>query len=40
MSTSDIQKDQQAKLHTTLWSMANDLRGSMEAYEFKLFILV
>ena len=39
MSTSDIQKDQQAKLHTTLWSMANDLRGSMEAYEFKSYIL-
>ena len=39
MSTSDIQKTQQAALHATLWSMANDLRGAMEAYEFKSYIL-
>ncbi|MGL4485108.1 MAG: type I restriction-modification system subunit M N-terminal domain-containing protein, partial [Anaerovoracaceae bacterium] len=39
MSTSDKQKQQQANLHTALWSMANDLRGSMEAYEFKSYIL-
>lgn len=39
MSTSDIQKEQQANLHKTLWDMADDLRGSMEAYEFKSYIL-
>lgn len=39
MSTSDIQKVQQAQLHSTLWDMANNLRGSMEAYEFKSYIL-
>ena len=39
MSTSDIQKNQQSRLHATLWAMANDLRGSMEAYEFKSYIL-
>ena len=39
MSTSDIQKNQQSQLHATLWAMANDLRGSMEAYEFKSYIL-
>ena len=39
MTTSDIQKSQQAELHATLWNMANDLRGSMEAYEFKSYIL-
>lgn len=39
MTTSDIQKMQQAELHATLWNMANDLRGSMEAYEFKSYIL-
>ncbi|MBR6636765.1 MAG: type I restriction-modification system subunit M N-terminal domain-containing protein, partial [Phascolarctobacterium sp.] len=39
MSTSDIQKTQQAALHATLWNMANDLRGAMEAYEFKSYIL-
>lgn len=39
MSTSDIQKNQQSRLHATLWAMANNLRGSMEAYEFKSYIL-
>lgn len=33
------QKEQQAELHAKLWSMANDLRGNMEAYEFKNYIL-
>lgn len=39
MSTSVKQKVQQAELHSSLWAMANDLRGSMEAYEFKSYIL-
>lgn len=39
MSTEEIQKIQQAELHATLWDMANDLRGTMEAYEFKSYIL-
>lgn len=39
MNTSEIQKQQQAELHSTLWDMANDLRGTMEAYEFKSYIL-
>lgn len=33
------QKEQQAELHSKLWNMANDLRGAMEAYEFKSYIL-
>ena len=33
-----IEKDQRA-LESKLWKMANDLRGSMEAYEFKSYIL-
>lgn len=33
------QKEQQAELHAKLWNMANDLRGTMEAYEFKSYIL-
>jgi type I restriction enzyme M protein len=33
------QKKQQEELHTKLWNMANDLRGQMEAYEFKNYIL-
>ena len=39
MTTTEIQKQQQAELHKKLWDMANDLRGQMEAYEFKNYIL-
>ena len=40
METQEIQAKQQAELHTQLWAMANDLRGSMDASEFKNYILV
>lgn len=33
------QQEQQSELHSKLWAMANDLRGNMEAYEFKNYIL-
>lgn len=36
---SEIQKQQQADLHARLWSIANTLRGTMEAYDFKNYIL-
>lgn len=39
MSISEVQKQQQSELHSTLWDMANDLRGKMEASEFKSYIL-
>ncbi|WP_203248255.1 type I restriction-modification system subunit M [Sporosarcina beigongshangi] len=39
MTTSEKQQLQQAELHKKLWDMANDLRGQMEAYEFKNYIL-
>ncbi len=39
MSISEKQKQQQAELHTKLWAIANDLRGNMEAGEFKNYIL-
>ena len=39
MTVSDIQKQQQADLHARLWSIANTLRGTMEAYDFKNYIL-
>ena len=39
MTTDEKQRLQQAELHKKLWDMANDLRGQMEAYEFKNYIL-
>ncbi|RUS44562.1 type I restriction-modification system subunit M [Cohnella sp. AR92] len=39
MTTSEAQRQQQEELHKKLWAMANDLRGQMEAYEFKNYIL-
>ncbi|MDR0884861.1 MAG: type I restriction-modification system subunit M [Clostridiales Family XIII bacterium] len=38
-TVSETQKTQQAELHGRLWKMANDLRGTMDASEFKSYIL-
>ncbi|MEX6585473.1 type I restriction-modification system subunit M [Paraclostridium bifermentans] len=39
MQTSEKQEQQQRELHSKLWAIANDLRGNMEANEFKNYIL-
>jgi type I restriction enzyme M protein len=39
MTTSEKQRQQQSELHKKLWAMANDLRGQMDANEFKDYIL-
>ena len=36
--SNDIMQHQR-ELESTLWEMANSLRGTMEAYEFKNYIL-
>lgn len=39
MTLNEKQISQQRELHTKLWGMANALRGSMDAIEFKSYIL-
>ena len=39
MDVADKQNKQQTELYSKLWSIANDLRGTMEASEFKNYIL-
>ncbi len=39
MQISEKQQEQQRELHSKLWAIANDLRGNMEANEFKSYIL-
>lgn len=39
MTEVEQQNMHQRELHAKLWQMANDLRGNMEPYEFKNYIL-
>src|SRR5690606_37288451 len=36
----DTKKEQErAKLHSTIWKIANDLRGSVDGWDFKQYVL-
>ena len=38
--TSDTKKEQErARLHSTIWKIANDLRGSVDGWDFKQYVL-
>ncbi|MCE5037566.1 type I restriction-modification system subunit M [Staphylococcus auricularis] len=39
MSVTEKQRQQQAELHKHLWNIANELRGNMDASEFRNYIL-
>ena len=39
MDKDELLSKQQAEVDSKLWAMANELRGSMEASEFKNYIL-
>ncbi len=32
-------QDQRAELHKTIWGIANDLRGSVDGWDFKSYVL-
>jgi len=39
-NTIDTKKEQErAKLHSTIWKIANDLRGSVDGWDFKTYVL-
>jgi type I restriction enzyme M protein len=38
--TLDTKKEQErANLHSTIWKIANDLRGSVDGWDFKQYVL-
>src|SRR3954471_23852137 len=39
-TNTDTKKEQErAKLHSTIWRIANDLRGSVDGWDFKQYVL-
>ena len=40
MTTGDNRKEQErTKLHNTIWKIANELRGSVDGWDFKAYVL-
>ena len=39
-TNTDTKKEQErARLHSTIWKIANDLRGSVDGWDFKQYVL-
>lgn len=36
---SQTQETERAELHKTIWRIANDLRGSVDGWDFKTYVL-
>ena len=39
MSIDNKKEQQRAELHKTIWAMANDLRGAVDGWDFKMYVL-
>src|SRR5579859_3320758 len=39
LSVSDTKESERAELHKTIWRIANDLRGSVDGWDFKTYVL-
>ena len=39
MSLDSKKEQQRAELHKTIWAMANDLRGAVDGWDFKMYVL-
>lgn len=35
-----MREKQRNELHKTIWSIANELRGSVDAWDFKAYVLI
>ena len=35
-----MREKQRAELHKTIWSIANELRGSVDGWDFKAYVLI
>ena len=39
MIDSNVKEQERAELHRTIWGIANDLRGSVDGWDFKQYVL-
>lgn len=39
ISGDDLKEQERTKLHNTIWKIANELRGSVDGWDFKAYVL-